>query len=66
MTPTSDATHKPLDRDDSQIAYRDIARVLEREARSLRLGAHLSSGNPQRTADALNEAACYMRELAGV
>lgn len=66
MTSTTDPPREPLDRDDPQIAYRDIARVLEREARSLRLGAHLSSGNPQRTADALNEAACYMRELAGV
>ena len=43
---------------------RDIARVLEREARSLSLGATLSAGNSLRTAGALNEAARYMRDLA--
>ncbi len=64
MTTPTNTTRDTFDDPVDELAYRDIARVLEREARSLRLGAYLSSGNPLRTADALNEAACYMRELA--
>lgn len=48
------------------LVFRDIARVLEREARSLRLGATLSAGNTLQTAGALNEAARYMRDLADI
>ena len=66
MTAAANTSREPPVHEVPEIAYHDIARVLEREARSLRLGAHLSSGNPLRTADALNEAACYMRELAGM